>query len=153
MAECDGAAHSWNSTAPTMHAHSAGPVHRHLIWPALALLVAVSLGATIVIAWPERPSASRGTSPVVTDSAPAAAAIPATPVPATSNVVQQESAAAEVPPELFAMYAEPALLDLLEDAESPDLQVREEALRLLRDHEMLPQEPGASTSVQFPSRH
>jgi hypothetical protein len=45
------------------------------------------------------------------------------------------------------MYAQPALLDLLEDADSADPAVSAEAWRVLREHEMLPAEIGASSSA------
>jgi hypothetical protein len=45
------------------------------------------------------------------------------------------------------MYAEPALLDLLEDAESADREVSADAQRVLREHQMLPAEIPASTSA------
>jgi hypothetical protein len=53
----------------------------------------------------------------------------------------------QIPDRLAGMYAQPALLDLLEDADSPDPAVSAEARRVLREHEMLPAEIGASSSA------
>jgi hypothetical protein len=107
-------------------------------WPVgLGLLFAASLLGTLLVVWPEQQE----------PTAPLAAAVPtrdAAPVPPMPDM-NQATAAPALSPDVeehdgdpvrtLAAMAEPAMLDLLEDAESPDPSVRYEASRLLRDQE------------------
>jgi hypothetical protein len=128
------------------------------------LLFGASMGGTLLVVWPSGNQASaRGADADMSDQQ--SLAVQSAPVVPDVHVGRQVTDPAgqlalpedgdltgddefdAIPDRLAGMYAEPALLDLLEDADSSDPQVSEEARRVLREHEMLPAEVGASTSA------
>jgi hypothetical protein len=128
------------------------------------LLFGASMGGTLLRVWPSNSQMSASVADVDTSDEQTLAVQSAPVVPGVHGGGQVTDAAGQlalpedgdltgddefdaIPDRLAGMYAEPALLDLLEDADSPDPQVSEEARRVLREHEMLPAEVGASTSA------
>lgn len=110
---------------------------------ALGLLFMTSLVGTLLVVLPERAD-SRKVEAVVAAAVPTIEWSPAVPgsaqpsAPSSAPPPAPESTQSHTPEALAAVYAEPALIDLLEDAASPDPGVRAEAAEVLRAQELLP---------------
>jgi hypothetical protein len=102
----------------------------------LGILFMASLLGTLLMIWPqqrEAPTTAAAAMPAtVVAPPPAAEADPQTTVATPQSGVMDQD---EDPARTAAALAEPALLDLLDDAGSSDPWVREDAQRLLRDRD------------------
>lgn len=122
---------------------------------ALVVLFVTSFSVALLLVWPEggRPAAASGLAHVaatpvlalaidgsVPDAVPAGLPVPDPAPPATSHSPGEQAEEER----LAAVFAEPALIDLLEDASAADPQVREEAERILREEGLLPAHLAAS---------
>lgn len=134
-------------------------------WLGASLLFTFSMGATLLLIWPSDSQLGprSGGAVVSGEVMPASSAVPTVldaqvagqaAIPAGGDRLSPDASPSSeggefdhIPDRLAGMYAEPALLDLLEDADSSDPQVSAEARRVLREHEMLPAEIAASTSA------
>jgi hypothetical protein len=117
-------------------------------WVGGTLLFCVAMGGTLLLAWPSGGGAgAHGTGIGLSGEQAMVVAQHVSPVPEASTPRRDAADFDGIPDRLAGMYAEPALLDLLEDANSADPEVSAEALRVMREHEMLPAEIDASTSA------
>jgi hypothetical protein len=117
-------------------------------WVGGALLFGVAMGGTLLLVWPpvggvgaHGPDIGLSVEQrlVVVQHVP--------PVSEASTARRADDDLDGITDHIAGMYAEPAVLDLLEDADSADPQVSAEAQRVLREHEMLPAEIPASAST------
>jgi hypothetical protein len=106
---------------------------------ALGLLFTTSLLGTLLVVLPQRAEDTRveAESAALVSTVEVSRAVPDA-APPSAPPAATESTLSHTPEELAAAYAEPALIDLLEDAASPDPGVRAEADEVLRAQELLP---------------
>lgn len=126
---------------------SSSSLSRTRPWLGGALLFGVSMGVTLLLVWPTEGGVGARGSGVGLSSEQALAVAQHPPPVSEANLPRRADDFDGIPDRLAGMYAEPALLDLLEDADSADPEVSAEAQRVLREHQMLPAEIGASSSA------
>lgn len=105
------------------------------------------MGVTLLLVWPTEGGVGARGSGVGLSSEQALAVAQHPPPVSEASLPRRADDFDGIPDRLAGMYAEPALLDLLEDADSADPEVSAEAQRVLREHQMLPAEIGASSSA------